>query len=133
MTATFESQTLGVRIDRPFDAVHDFLSAPENFPKWAAGLGRSIRKADGDWIAETPHGPAHVRFTDRNSFGVLDHTVIPAPGVEIHVPMRVVPNGAGSEVTLTLFRQPGMSDEKFAEDAAAVERDLAALKRLLEG
>src|SRR3546814_3197503 len=118
--------------DRPFDAVHDFLSAPENFPKWAAGLGQSIRKADDDWIAETPHGPVRVRFTDRNPFGVLDHTVIPAPGVEIYVPMRVVPNGAGSEVTLTLFRQPGMSDEKFAEDAAWVERELAALKRLLE-
>src|SRR3546814_7573234 len=81
--------------DRPFDAVHDFLSAPENFPKWAAGLGQSIRKADGDWIAETPHGPVRVRFTDRNPFGVLDHTVIPAPGVEIYVPMRVFPNGAG--------------------------------------
>src|SRR3546814_9505175 len=85
MATTFESRTLGIGIDRPFDAVHDFLSAPENFPKWAAGLGQSIRKADDDWIAETPHGPVRVRFTDRNPFGVLDHTVIPAPGVEIYV------------------------------------------------
>src|SRR3546814_3407616 len=48
MATTFESRTLGIGIDRPFDAVHDFLSAPENFPKWAAGLGQSIRKADDD-------------------------------------------------------------------------------------
>src|SRR3546814_11141503 len=99
MATTFESRTLGIGIDRPFDAVHDFLSAPENFPKWAAGLGRSIRKADGDWIAETPHGPVRVRFTDRNPFGVPDPTVIPAPGVEIYVPIPVSPHRAGSEVT----------------------------------
>src|SRR3546814_11981637 len=99
----------------------------------AAGLGQSIRKADDDWIAETPHGPVRVRFTDRNPFGVLDHTVIPAPGVEIYVPMRVVPNGAGSAVTLTLFRPPGMSGEKYAEDAAYAERALAAVLPCRDG
>jgi hypothetical protein len=30
-------------------------------------------------------------------------------------------------VALTLFRQPGMSDEQFAADADWVRRDLAAL------
>jgi hypothetical protein len=34
---------------------------------------------------------------------------------------------------LTLFRQPGMSDEKFAADADWVGRDLLAAKKLLEG
>jgi hypothetical protein len=63
----------------------------------------------------------------------LDHTVIPAPGVEIYVPLRVVANGdAGSEVLFTLFRQPGMSDEKFAADAKWVLSDLQKLKALLE-
>jgi hypothetical protein len=63
----------------------------------------------------------------------LDHTVVPAPGVEIHVPLRVVANGdAGSEVLLTLFRRPGVSDEEFAADAGWVSRDLRALKALLE-
>lgn len=33
---------------------------------------------------------------------------------------------------LTLFRQPGMSDEAFRNDAGWVERDLLTLKRLLE-
>src|SRR3546814_17772057 len=101
--------------DRPFDAVHDFLSAPENFPKWAAGLGQSIRKADDDWIAETPHGPVRVRFTDRNPFGVLNHTVIQAPGVERYVPLRFVPNGAGREGIVTLCRQQGQAKGQVAE------------------
>lgn len=46
--------------------------------------------------------------------------------------MRVVPNGDGSEFLFSLFRQPGMSDEAFAKDKAAVEKDLKTLKDLLE-
>jgi hypothetical protein len=46
--------------------------------------------------------------------------------------MRVVPNGKGSEFVFTLIRQPGMSDEHFAKDKAAIEHDLNTLKDLLE-
>ena len=48
-------------------------------------------------------------------------------------PMRVLPNGDGSEFVFTLFRRPGMSPAEFAEDRTAVERDLRTLKGLLEG
>jgi hypothetical protein len=46
--------------------------------------------------------------------------------------VRVVPNGSGSEVIFTLFRQAGMTDAIFARDAEWVAKDLAALKALLE-
>jgi hypothetical protein len=46
--------------------------------------------------------------------------------------MRVIANGTGSELIFTLFRLSDMADEKFAEDAEWVLRDLNALKRLLE-
>ncbi|HUL05794.1 MAG TPA: hypothetical protein VLV76_05640, partial [Candidatus Acidoferrum sp.] len=65
-------------------------------------------------------------------FGVLDHWVTLASGAELHMPVRVVPNGSGCEVMFTLFRQPGMTDEIFARDAAWVTKDLTALKALLE-
>jgi hypothetical protein len=132
MAATFESRTISIRINRAADMVYDFMSVAENFPKWASGLGKSLTKTDSEWIAETPQGPMKVRFTERNSFGVLDHYVIPQTGVEIYVPMRVISNGTGSEVLFTLFRLSEMSDEKFAEDAEWVKRDLNALKNLLE-
>jgi hypothetical protein len=47
-------------------------------------------------------------------------------------PLLVVPNGDGAEVVFTLFRQPEMTDERFAADVAWVERDLTALKAVLE-
>src|ERR1700682_2358972 len=101
-------------------------------PKWAAGLGRSIGKIDGRWIVETAEGPATVEFTPKNPFGVLDHTVMLPSGLRVFVPLRVIQNGAGSEVLFTLFQLTGMSDAKFAEDARLVEKDLATLKRLIE-
>jgi hypothetical protein len=127
-----QAHTLSVSINLNSTAAYAFLCQPQNFPKWASGLCMSIKQVDDEWIAETPQGPLKVRFTAPNDFGVLDHYVIPAPGVEIYVPMRVIANGTGCELVFTLFRQPDMSDAKFAEDIAWVERDLTAVKALLE-
>ena len=108
------------------------MSNPENLPGWAAGLCKSVSKADAGWIVETTQGLMNLRFVEHNDLGVLDHYVSPAPGVEVYVPMRVLPNGSGAEVLLTLFQLPGMSDEKYTEDAALVTRDLETLKDVLE-
>jgi hypothetical protein len=132
MAGIFEARNLSVSINRRPREVYDFASVPENFPQWATGAGKSIKKVNGEWIVETPQGPMKVRFTERNDFGVLDHYVIPKPGAEIYIPMRVVANGTGSELIFTLFRLPDMSDEKYAADAEWVMRDLNALKKLLE-
>jgi len=132
MTTLLQSRTLSVSIDCRPDRVYAFVSNPENFPRWAAGLCKSVRKSDSGWIVETTQGPMNLRFAENNDLGVLDHYVSPAPGVEVYVPMRVLPNGSGSDVLFTLFQLPGMSDEKYAEDAGLVARDLETLKRVLE-
>ena len=132
MATMYQSRNLSVQIRRNPRDVYNFTSVPENFPRWASGLGKSLKRKNGEWIAETPQGPIKVRFTERNEFGILDHYVIPESGVEIYIPMRVIPNGSGSELIFTLFRLSDVSDEKFAEDAEWVMRDLAALKNLLE-
>lgn len=133
MARMLESRTLNVSIDAPPERVYRFVSDPGNLPRWATAFCKSVRRSNADWIVETPQGPVKIRFADRNAFGVLDHYVTPAPGVEVYVPMRVVPNGSGSEVIFTLFRSPEMSEEAFAEDAGMVKRDLRALKNVLEG
>jgi len=132
MTNFLQSRTLSVSINCPPDRVYAFVSNPENLPEWAAGLCKSVRKSDAGWIVETTQGPMNLRFAEKNDLGVLDHYVSPAPGVEVYVPMRVLPNGSGSELLFTLFQLPGMSDGKFAEDAGLVTRDLETLKAMLE-
>jgi hypothetical protein len=123
---------LSIAIDRSAAEAYAFLSVPQNFPRWASGLCKSLRKVDGEWIAETPAGPARVSFSERNSFGVLDHSVALPQGGSVYVPLRVLPSAQGCELELTLIRRPGVSDEQFSADAAWVMRDLQAAKRLLE-
>ena len=123
---------LSVRIDRTAAEAYGFLSQPENFPRWASGMGGSLRRQGADWLVDTPEGTATVRFSEQNSYGVLDHQVNLPRRVPIYVPLRVVANGDACDLVLTLFRQPDMSDEKFAADAEWVMRDLNAAKRLLE-
>ena len=125
---------IGVGFSRPVEEVYAFLADPANMPRWASGFGRSLRHVEGtEWLVETPAGPMRVRFSERNRFGVLDHTVVPAHGEAMRNPMRVFANGDGSEVVFSLFRRPGMSEAEFARDADWVLRDLMALKALLEG
>lgn len=112
--------------------VYAFVFAAENLAAWAAGLGSSIRREGGDWRIDTPQGPATLRFAEANALGVLDHHVRFDSGLEVYVPMRVIPNGTGSEVLFTVFRGDSMTDAQFASDVAAVERDLSKLKDVLE-
>lgn len=128
-----KSKTLSVSARCQPEKAYRFVTNPENLPKWAAAFCKSVRKAEGEWIVETPQGPVKLRFVPKNDLGVADHYVSPAPGVDIYVPMRVVANGSDSEVMLTLFQQADMSDEVYAQDIRWVEQDLRTLQRILEG
>lgn len=103
------SRTLAVSIGRAPADVHAFVSDPRNLPRWAAGLDPTLR----------------VRFAETNALGVADHWVTLPDGSEVHVPLRVVANGGGSEVLFTLF-------DPSPEDVKLVERDLQTLKTALE-
>lgn len=127
-----ESRTISLSINRNWEKVYDAVWRPEDFPKWASGLSKSSLTRDGEaWRAEGPEGTVRITFTGHNAFGVMDHHVDVGNGTSIYVPMRIIQNGDGAEVLLTLFRQPGMSDEKFAADAEWVGRDLLALRALV--
>ena len=56
-----------------------------------------------------------MRFSGNNEFGVADHWVFLPDGTTVYVPLRAVANGDGTEVTLTLYRQPSMDDAKFQD------------------
>ncbi|QIE26943.1 hypothetical protein SBC1_37810 (plasmid) [Caballeronia sp. SBC1] len=123
-----EAITISVSIDRDWQDLYNAIWRPEAFQSWASGLADSTLEECGDhWKAHGPEGSVTIRFTGHNPFGVMDHYVRLSTGEEIYVPLRVFQNGAGAEVAFTLFRQPGMSAEKFEADAAWVRRDLAAL------
>ena len=132
MVRLLKSQTISVSVARKPDEVYDFVSNPENLLHWAKGLARQVTKSGSGWIIQTPQGRMTFRFVPRNDLGVLDHFVNAVDGAEIYVPMRVFANQAGSEVAITVFKQPDVMDDTFAEDLRQVEADLQTLKEILE-
>ena len=127
-----QSRHLTVSLDRPAAAVYTYARDPAHLPVWAAGLAAGIRLERGEWVADSPMGRVLVRFVPVNEYGVLDHDVVLPDGTTTTNPMRVLPDGAGSEVVFTVRRRAGMNDEEWAADTAAVAADLETLRRVLE-
>ncbi len=127
-----ESRTVSISIKRRPEEVYEYLADPANFPKWSVFI-KEIRKEGSEWIATTPESTVRIRFTPRNEFRILDHTVTVSPQIQVYVPMRVLANPENdSEVIFTVFRLPGMSDAQFKDDIGMVLTDLTGLKRVLE-
>jgi hypothetical protein len=120
-------------IGAPAAEVYAYARDPAHLPAWAPGLGTAVEQVDGEWFVITGGGRVKVTFAPRNEFGVLDHDVTLPSGEVVYNPLRVTPYGAGSEVVFALRRAPGMTDEEFARDAAAVTADLARLAEIVEG
>lgn len=129
---TLPLKHISISINRSFADVYDFVFRPENMPKWALGLSGSIKKEGDHWISISPMGKVKVFFTEKNSYGIIDHDVVLEDGRKFHNPLRVMQNNAGAEVVFTLFRRPGMSDDDFCRDAGMVLKDLEKLKSILE-
>ncbi|CAJ0696089.1 MULTISPECIES: SRPBCC family protein [Ralstonia] len=136
-------RTLSINVERHFDDVAMFLAEPLNFPIWATGLSEGLAPgtqgsgaAPDEWIAKaapnSDEGCVFIRFSPPNEFGIADHWVRLPDGSIVYVPLRVVRNGAGTTVSLTLFQQPNMDDAQFEADAEWVQRDLVKLKTVLE-
>jgi len=127
-----ESKHLSEWIDADVDDVYAYAREPANLPHWAPGLGSAVEQVDGQWLVQTSGGRVGLDFAPLNDYGVLDHNVTLPSGEVIYNPMRVTRAGDGSEVVFALRRLPGMTDEEFARDAAAVAADLARLKEVVE-
>jgi hypothetical protein len=131
ITMALGSIHISETIELPLAEVYAYAADPAHLPEWAAGLSGSIELVDGQWVADSPMGRIVITMAPANDYGVLDHHVALVDGQVFYNPMRVLADDDGCEIVFTLRRQPGVSDEEFARDAATVREDLARLKQLL--
>ena len=110
-----------VSITRSADETYALLSVPENFARCLWGRRGALRPAGADWTVDTAEGRLKLRLSERNSFGVLDYSLMQASGTTLYVPLRVVANDEGCELVMTLFHH-----------TVGRMRDLLAAKRLVE-
>ena len=126
------SVTLSVSIARAPGDVARFVADARNLPRWAGAFCKSVRPDGEHWRVQTDEGEFGLRFLASVEHGVLDHVVEVAEDVQVFVPMRVVPNGEGSEVLFTLFRLPAMTEPRWQTDLAMVKADLESLRVAME-
>ena len=125
MTMRADTQTITVPVSA--EEAFAFLAQPQNLPRWAVGFARGIRR-DGDaWIVQTAQGEVPVRVVADAERGTIDFHMGVAPGLEAVAYSRVVPNDMGAEYVFTQLQLPGMSDEVFAAQRAALAEELAIL------
>ena len=129
---TAAAHTLRLNLDARAEAVYAFVAKPENLPHWAPNFCEAVVRVDEQWRVQTASGMAMFRFTQPETFGVLDHCITLSAGEEIFVGMRVTPQGAQSEISITLTRDSNMSDAQFEQDLQRVEQDLYTLKCIVE-
>ncbi len=133
MNAPLKTSTLALGINCSASEIYKFVSNPLNLPKWATTFAKSIHKANGKWILQTDQGPVKIKMSEKNKFGVLDHFITSASGEKIYVPMRVISNASGSEITFTLFQRRAMTEAQFFQDLKLVKQDLENLKKIMGG
>ena len=77
-------------------------------PPGRSGLpvsGSSVEHVGGQWFVDSSDGRLLIAFAERNDYGILlDHDVTLPSGETVHNPMRVIPDGDGCEVVITLRR-----------------------------
>ena len=128
-----QSHVIHLSINRSFADAYDFLAEPRNYPRWAAVVESTFRQiGPNEWTAQTEFGERIIRFCERNELGVLDHAVYRYGDQPLMMPMRLIPNDPGCELTFVFFRRAGITDAEFASAIEWVTTDFMALQGLLE-
>lgn len=128
----FQSKTLTVSIDAPFDKVITDLADPATHPEWAKEffVGNAIEK-NGEVLVTVPMMGGSVRFKieANTKLGILDLFLSPEnTKFGTPIPVRLIKNGSGVDVLWTLTRFPGMPDVAWENGLLAMQRELQALK-----
>ncbi|MGA7840680.1 MAG: hypothetical protein WBS17_10410 [Candidatus Acidiferrales bacterium] len=109
-----------------------FLANPINWPQYAVVNLRTVSPGQDGWFhAVTKFGEGALKVNAVEELGVFDH-IWKDPQATWQVYSRVVPNGEGATVMMTLFQPAVMSDQQFDEAMKEMEIEMKKLKEILE-
>lgn len=131
--STQETATVTMTIDAPPETVSADLADPSSHLEWATEFfsGTAQDQGDGTWQMNVPRmgGPVLMRIGGDTRQGIIDMYLAPV-GAPFGppIPVRVIPNGGGSDVLFTLARMPNQSDQEWSEGLQSMKRELTNLK-----
>ena len=125
-----ESRTVTVMLEAPSQRAFEYLSQPENLPRWATEFARELRVEGGRYTVVNGLGEFLFRIDADEATGVIDMYAGPSEEELALFPTRVVPlSGDRTAYTFTMFQAPGMPDELFESQYQSLRRELENVKR----
>lgn len=114
------------------ERVYAFISNVMNWPRYAVVNLKSVSPGRDGWFkVVTKYGEGEIKIDGVPGLGVFDHTWRD-PQATWRVYGRVVPNGEGSTVMMTLFQPPVMNDALFDQAMKEMDIEMAKLKEIME-
>jgi Polyketide cyclase / dehydrase and lipid transport len=127
-TNTLVSGSIGV--GAPPSAVLGLVGDPAALPRWAPRFADRATPATGDrWTIAADGGAFDIRVRVRDEVGTVDFL---APDEDRGLFARVVPNGEGSALVLTLVVPAATPAAVVDQQRAVLEQELNAVRDLCE-
>jgi Polyketide cyclase / dehydrase and lipid transport len=122
------SRAIGVAAS-PADVL-GLVADPRALPRWAPTFADGARPAAGDrWTIASGGGEFEIRVRASAAAGTVDFL---APDEDRGLFARVVPNGEGSALVLTLVLPATTPAEVVTQQRAVLDRELQAVRELCE-
>ena len=115
-------------VDRNPSTVFEFFINPKNWE--SGGSIKNVQQSDDGWNAETPLGPAQIKFHSNRELGIFDHD-FKAGDAQWTVYCRVMPNERGSTVSFTFIRPEPMTFEQFEDQLKNFDKEMQSWKKSL--
>jgi hypothetical protein len=118
----------------PRERVFGYLADVENLPGWATEFARELYREGGGYKVRNGLGEFHFAIRADAATGVIDMFAGPAPDAMAVFPTRAIalPDGR-TAYSFTMFQAPGMPDELFESQHAALRREFANIERIFAG
>lgn len=128
-----KAKTATARFKVAANKVQDFVGNIENLPKWATSFCLDLRTEGQDYIVKTPAGDMFFQIHADNDTGITDLFGGPSKDMMMRWPVRILDDGTGGSVlTFTNIQMPGMPDEIFEGQCAALDEEFENIRRHVE-
>ena len=127
---THELLSRSIAIAAAPPAVLGLIGDPRTAPRWAPRFADSVRPAAGGrWTVSSGGEEFEIRVRSSPDAGTVDFL---ARDEDRGLFARVVPNGAGSALVLTLIIPAGTPGDVIERECVVLEQELQAVRALCE-
>jgi hypothetical protein len=120
------AQTRSISIAATPTTVHGYVADPHHLPAWAPAFAAGIRPSGEHWKVTQGETEVDISILADPERRTID--IVSANDRNRGAFLRVLPNGDGSELLMTLFFPPDTPRDAIDAQMATVDAELAAVR-----